>query len=183
MTPTRRNSMKASPRASELQTGDLPPSSWPGNPVDTTQGLAGLGPQFYTPGMSHTTELVVRTYECDAYGHVNNANYLHYLEYARHEYLKAIGFDYAGCVARGYGLYVTRAEIDFRHPAFFDDRLTIESEAVKKGVVSGTLAQTIRHDDTVVATARISWAFVDSAGKPTRIPADLNVPGLAAQRS
>ncbi|MFH2113590.1 MAG: thioesterase family protein [Spirochaetota bacterium] len=129
--------------------------------------------------MSHTTELVVRTYECDAYGHVNNANYLHYLEYARHEYLKAIGFDYAGCVARSFGLYVTRVEIDFKHPAFFDDCLMIESRAVKKGVVSGTLEQTIRHGDTLVANARVSWAFVDSTGKPSRIPLDLNVPGLA----
>ena len=128
--------------------------------------------------MSHTTELVVRTYECDAYGHVNNANYLHYLEYARHELLKAIGFDYASCVARGYGLYVTRAEIDFKHPAFFDDRLTIESRAVKKGIVSGTLEQTIRNGDIVIANARVSWAFVDAKGKPTRMPEDLNVPGL-----
>jgi acyl-CoA thioester hydrolase len=131
--------------------------------------------------MSHTTELVVRTYECDAYGHVNNANYLHYLEFARHELLKAIGFDYASCVARGFGLYVTRVEIDFKHPAFFDDRLTIESRAVKNGIVSGTLEQTIRCGETLVANARVSWAFVDAKGKPTRMPDDLNVPGLAPE--
>jgi len=129
--------------------------------------------------MHHTCELSVRTYECDAYGHVNNANYLNYLEYARHEYLKSVGFDYVGCIAAGYGLYVTRIEIDYRRPALLDDRLTIESKALKKGAVSGVMEQTIRLGDDTVAQARVSWAFVDSTGRPSRIPDQWNVPGLS----
>lgn len=128
--------------------------------------------------MVHTAELAVRTYECDSYGHVNNANYLHYLEYARHEYLKAIGFDYSGCVAAGYGLYVTRIEIDYKRPALLDDRLSIESRAVKKGAVSGTLEQRIRLGEAIIAVAKVSWAFVDSNGRPCRIPERWSVPGL-----
>lgn len=133
--------------------------------------------------MVHSSELSVRTYECDSYGHVNNANYLHYLEFARHEYLKAIGFDYAGCVAAGYGLYVTRIEIDYRRPAVLDDRLVIESKAVKKGAVSGTLEQLIRHGTDTVAFAKVSWAFVDSTGRPCRIPERWSVPGLEPDRA
>jgi acyl-CoA thioester hydrolase len=133
----------------------------------------------YTRHMSHIAELVVRTYECDAYGHVNNANYLHYLEFARHEFLKAVGFDFAGSLAAGYGLYVTRVEIDYKRPAVLDDMLSIESKVLKKGAVSGVLEQTIRLKDTLVAQARVHWAFVDSTGKPCRIPDRLNVPGLS----
>jgi len=129
--------------------------------------------------MHHISELAVRTYECDMNGHVNNANYLHYLEFARHEFLKAIGFDYAGCVAAGYGLFVTRIEIDYKRPAMLDDILGIESRAVKRGAVSGVMEQTIRRGDDVVANARVSWAFVDPSGKPSRIPDFLNVPGLS----
>jgi acyl-CoA thioester hydrolase len=131
--------------------------------------------------MLHSATLTVRSYECDAYGHVNNANYLNYLEYARHEYLKAIGFDYAGCMEQGYGLYVTRVEIDFKRPAVLDDRLCIESRAIKKGAVSGTMEQRIRLGDALVAQALVSWAFVDAKGRPTRIPEAFNVPGLAPE--
>ncbi|MDR2123159.1 MAG: acyl-CoA thioesterase [Flavobacteriaceae bacterium] len=34
------------------------------------------------------TVMKVRDYECDAQGHVNNANYQHYYEVARHEFLE-----------------------------------------------------------------------------------------------
>ena len=54
----------------------------------------------------HQTHLRVRTYECDAYGHVNNAVYLHYLELARDHYLTDRGLDYQGLVATGQGIWV-----------------------------------------------------------------------------
>ena len=128
--------------------------------------------------MRHTSELTVRTYECDLNGHVNNANYLHYLEYARHLYLKAIGFDFNGSVALGYGLFVTRVEIDYKRPAMLDDTLSIESHPVKRGAVSGVMEQNIRRGSELIATARVTWAFVDATGKPCRIPAELDVPGM-----
>ena len=36
-------------------------------------------------------EMKVRDYECDMQGIVNNANYQHYLEHARHEFLQSTG--------------------------------------------------------------------------------------------
>jgi len=129
--------------------------------------------------MNHACELRVRTYECDMNGHVNNANYLHYLEYARHEYLKAVGFDFKGSLEAGYGLFVTRVEIDYKRPAVLDDALTVESVPVKKGAVSGVMAQAIRRGDELLAQAKVSWAFVDATGRPCRIPKELDVPGLA----
>lgn len=112
-------------------------------------------------------------------GHVNNANYLHYLEYARHEYLKTAGFDYAGAVRSGFGLYVTRIAIDYKRSARLDDVLSVETRPVKRGAVSGTMDQTISRGNEVVAQARVSWAFVDATGRPCRIPPELDVPGLA----
>ena len=122
--------------------------------------------------------LTVRSYECDSYGHVNNANYLNYLEYARYELLKNIGFDYNAMIKAGYGIYVARIEIDYKKPAFTDDELLIESRPVKKGSVSGIISQEIKRGDEILVHAKVTWAFVDSRGLPTRIPPQWDVPGL-----
>ncbi|MDR3304226.1 MAG: acyl-CoA thioesterase [Treponema sp.] len=127
--------------------------------------------------------LTVRAYECDSYGHVNNANYLNYLEYARYEFLKSIDFDYPALREAGYSIYVARIEIDYRKSAFVDDALVIETWPVKKGAVSGTLAQRIRRGDDVIADALVTWACVGAAGVPTRLPQAWNAAGLAPETS
>jgi len=123
-------------------------------------------------------KLTVRTYECDSNGHVNNANYLNYLEYARYELLRDVGFDYHAMVKAGYGIYVARIEIDYKKPAFYDDELVIESRPIKKGAVSGIIAQEIKHGDDLLVEAKVTWAFVDSKGQPTKIPPEFDMPGL-----
>jgi len=128
--------------------------------------------------MKAECSLKVRSYECDSYNHVNNANYLNYLEYARWEFLKAIGFDYEKAFKSGYGTYVTRIEINYKKPAFTDDELVIRSWPVKKGAVSGTIAQEIWRGEDLIVEAKVTWAFVDSKGTPVRIPPEYDVPGL-----
>ena len=40
-------------------------------------------------------KMKVRDYECDLQGIVNNANYQHYLEHTRHEFLSSTGVSFA----------------------------------------------------------------------------------------
>ena len=120
----------------------------------------------------------VRSYECDSYGHVNNANYLNYLEFARYELLKDVGFDYPAMVKAGYGVFVARIEIDYKKPAITDDELLIKSWPVKKGAVSGVIAQQVWREDDLLIDAKVTWAFVDSNGMPAKIPAEWDMPGL-----
>jgi acyl-CoA thioester hydrolase len=122
--------------------------------------------------------LTVRTYECDSYGHVNNAVYLNYLEVARYEFLKDINFDYPALIKAGYGVYIARVEIDYKKSALVDDVLTIRSWPVKKGAVSGVIAQEIYRGEDLLVTAKVTWAFVDSRGMPVKLPAQWDVPGL-----
>jgi acyl-CoA thioester hydrolase len=109
---------------------------------------------------------------------VNNANYLNYLEYARYELLKSVGFDYPAVIAAGYGVYVARVEIDYKKSAVADDVLLIRSWPIKKGAVSGIIAQRISRGDDIIVEAQVTWAFVDSKGVPTRIPQQWDMPGL-----
>ena len=130
--------------------------------------------------MKHTSKLVVRSYECDSYGHVNNAVYLNYLEYGRMEYLHAINFDYKGIIAAGYYLYVTHVDIYYKASAFLDDELFIEVYPTKMKAVSGTFHQTIRKaDGTICAEADVTWCCVTKEGKPSKIPQEFMVEGLS----
>ncbi|MCM1322132.1 MAG: acyl-CoA thioesterase [Bacteroides sp.] len=129
--------------------------------------------------MKHITELTVRPYECDSYNHVNNAVYLNYLEYARMDFLHAAGFDYKGIVQAGFYLYVTHIDIHYKASAVLDDKLFIESEPVSMRHISGTFRQLIKKEDGVVcAQADVTWACVNQAGRPSKLPEQFIVSGL-----
>jgi acyl-CoA thioester hydrolase len=59
---------------------------------------------------------IVRDYECDLQGVVNNANYQHYLEHARHEYLISKGVSFVELHDEGIDLIVTKVEIEYKFP-------------------------------------------------------------------
>ena len=129
---------------------------------------------------AHTCSLSVRSYECDSYGHVNNAVYLHYLEYARHQYLRDIGVSIPELREFGYGLLVAKVSIEYRRPAVTDDLLTIGTSAIRQAIVGGVLRQVVTKADTagasssppvVVAEAEVTWVCVDARGRPVRLPA------------
>lgn len=133
--------------------------------------------------MKHVAKLTVRSYELDSYNHVNNAVYLQYLEYARMEYLRAIGFDYPGLYDAGYFLYVTHIDIRYRSSARLFDELSIEVEPVKLGKVSGTFHQRICNQrGELCAEADVSWGCVDSSGKPSKLPSEFYVSGLEPEK-
>jgi acyl-CoA thioester hydrolase len=130
--------------------------------------------------VTHVTTLRVRSYECDSYGHVNNAVYLNYLEYARMTYLRDMGFDMRRFRRLGYGVWVARLDIRFRLPAVAEDELTITTTPVKKGKTSGALQQTVRRGTDTVCEARVTWVCVNPSGRPSRLPEEFDLPGLAA---
>jgi acyl-CoA thioester hydrolase len=129
--------------------------------------------------MTFSATHVVRTYECDGYGHVNNAVYLNYLEYARREFLTAIGFDYRGFLDAGYLIFVTHIDIRYKAAAFQDDKLFIGVEPITLKKVSGTFIQTVHKEDgTLCVHAEVTWACVNKSSVPRAIPEAFLVPGL-----
>lgn len=59
-------------------------------------------------------EMKVRDYECDIQGVVNNANYQHYLEHARHEFLIEKGCSFSALHEQGIDFMVSKATIEYK---------------------------------------------------------------------
>ena len=78
-------------------------------------------------------ELSVRDYECDLQGIVNNANYQHYLEHARHEFLLSKDIDFAALHEQGTDLIVSRIEIDYKTPLRSRDKFVVKLNMRKEG--------------------------------------------------
>ena len=76
----------------------------------------------------------VRDYECDLQGIVNNANYQHYLEHTRHEFLVAQGVSFARLHGEGIDPVVARITIAFKTPLRSGDEFISKLYLKKEGI-------------------------------------------------
>ena len=118
-------------------------------------------------GYLHSIEFEVRDYECDLQGVVNNANYQHYLEHARHVYLVSKGISFAKLHDEGLDLIVTRVEIDYKFPLRSCDRFIVKTNILMRGNVRIVFLQDIFRlpDNKPVVKAVITTAATKK-GKP-----------------
>ncbi len=122
---------------------------------------------------SHSLEFTVRDYECDLQGVVNNANYQHYLEHARHEYLISKGISFSGLHEEGLDLIVTRVEIDYKYPLRSHDKFIIKTGLRREGNVRLIFVQDIFRvpDGKLIVKAKVTGAATRQ-GRPVH-PGDL----------
>jgi YbgC/YbaW family acyl-CoA thioester hydrolase len=114
----------------------------------------------------------VRSYECDSYGHVNNATYLNFLEFARMEALEAKSLTLDKFKKSGFLVLIRRVEIDYKYPATMGDILLIKTFVSDHRRTSGTFTQQIirEQDKKSIVTANVSWVFTNLQGRPIPIP-------------
>lgn len=114
----------------------------------------------------------VKSYELDSFGHVNNAVYLNLFEGARNEYMLQRGLRFSAFSAWKAHPIVAEAHVHYRRPAFVDDRLLIHGAVEDAGTVTFTIRYRIQReqDGVWLAEGTTRMAFVDSSGKPARIP-------------
>ncbi|MBT8337563.1 MAG: acyl-CoA thioesterase [Gemmatimonadetes bacterium] len=122
---------------------------------------------------AHETEITVRSYELDGFGHVNHAVFLNYFEFARFQTLEAAGFPPKALIAEGMGIHVARVEVDYKREARLGQTLTIHTEPEQIRNSSMTLAQEARSGEHLLARARVVVVWVGRDGRPTRIPDDV----------
>ncbi len=119
------------------------------------------------------TELEVRGYELDSFGHVNHANYLSYLEFARWKMLEAEGVTLKNFQAWGRFPVIASIEIQYLKPTFMGDVLTVETKLVDYRRSSMQLQQTIFKGDAKVVTAKVRSVIVSGEGRPAELPEEL----------
>jgi acyl-CoA thioester hydrolase len=78
-------------------------------------------------------EMKVRDYECDIQGVVNNANYQHYLEFARHEFLEQIGGSFSKMHDEGLDMMVSKITMEYKRPLRGGDRFVVCINVQRKG--------------------------------------------------
>lgn len=76
----------------------------------------------------------VRDYECDLQGIVNNANYQHYTEHTRHEFLSQHGVSFAQLHERGIDVVVAGMQLRFKTPLRSGDEFVSKLALRKEGI-------------------------------------------------
>jgi acyl-CoA thioester hydrolase len=120
----------------------------------------------------------VRVYyeNTDAGGVVYHGEYLKFLERARTEWLRHLGFDHQE-LARSHrvSLVVTALAIDFIKPARLDDTLAVGVQLESLGKARCVFAQEIRREDEVLVRAKVTVACVagETALRPVELPEQL----------
>ena len=84
---------------------------------------------------AYELKMKVRDYECDLEGIVNNANYQHYMEHTRHEFMLQAGISFADMHSRGIDAVVARVNIAYKAPLRSRDEflscLNVSQEGVR----------------------------------------------------
>ena len=119
-------------------------------------------------------ELTVYPYECDAFGHLNQAALLTLLERARWDTLaRGPGMDLFD--RNGVWPAVRKATIEYRAPAFARDVLRVETTVAGRGTTSMTLRHVVRRisDDAAIAEAEMVFVCIDRLGRAAPIPDEI----------
>ncbi len=117
----------------------------------------------------------VRVYieDTDAGGIVYYVNYLKFMERARTEWLRALGFQHYTLEHEDFLFVVHRAEVDYKRPARIDDELRVTAAVEKAGRASLQFRQQVIRvrDGELLADASVAVASVSKTSlQPRAMP-------------
>jgi len=112
-------------------------------------------------------------YECDLYGHLNNANYLHLYEEARAEALDDMKMSVARLSKENLHIYLSEITLTFKIGIPVGENVRIETNMIKATRATSVWKQKIYNSaDQLCSTATVRGAFIKD-GKPFRISREL----------
>jgi len=109
--------------------------------------------------------------DTDAGGVVYYANYLKFLERARTEALLSIGLSNTKIKKKFGALIIVKScNIEYKKSARLEDELNIETHIISLKKTSLIMKQLIMLEKKLITDAEIHLVFVNSEGKPEKIP-------------
>ena len=113
---------------------------------------------------------VIQYYETDRMGITHHSNYVRFMEEARVDYLKQLGYDYGKLESMGVISPVTEISCKYKMPSTFEDELRI-TVLVKEcsGIRIHFLYKMVNQRGVVVCTAESQHCFVSAEGKIIRV--------------
>ncbi|MBU0498870.1 MAG: tol-pal system-associated acyl-CoA thioesterase [Gammaproteobacteria bacterium] len=121
--------------------------------------------------------LPIRVYyeDTDAGGVVYHTNYLKFMERARTEWLRSLGFEQDRLREEAGVVFAVRGmELEFLKPARFNEMLEATASIKQFGKASLVFNQTVVRGDECLCRALVKVACIDiDRFKPTAIPAEL----------
>ncbi|MCA9991507.1 MAG: thioesterase family protein [Ardenticatenaceae bacterium] len=124
----------------------------------------------------HERTFRVRLYECDAYGHVNHANYVRYMQETAFDATAAVGYDLAWYNAAGKVWNIRETDITYHKPLKYGDSVTVTTWVQNFRRVRSRRNYELRHTASgeLVAVANSDWVFLDrQTRRPTSVPPEM----------
>ena len=116
-------------------------------------------------------QIRVRYAETDQMGLLHHANYLVYFEQARTELLRQSGGNYKDLEDRGFFLVISKVEVKYKSPAYYDDVLTIRTTVTRATPVRlEHRYEVFRPGGKLVAEGATTLACVDREGRLQAMP-------------
>lgn len=148
-------------------------------PSDVTQD-AGATSEGTAATALHRTTIDVRWRDLDAFNHVNNANYLTFIEETRLQWLLTLPGPW---MDDGAAPVLAASQLNYRRPIQWPARIAVELRVARVGTSSLTLAHRIAAaDDAAVVycdgTTTLVWVDARN-GTPTALPVAVRDAGVA----
>ncbi len=125
---------------------------------------------------THTSTFTIRFYECDAFEHLNHANYVRLMQEAAFDASAAVGFSKATYEAMGYLWLARETEIEYLQPCFYGDTLEVKTWVADFRQVRSIRMYEFRKAGSpeVVARGSTDWVYLErESGRISPIPPEM----------
>ena len=116
----------------------------------------------------------VQYYETDMMGITHHANYIHWMEEARVDFMNQIGFPYRKMESLGVISPVLEVSCKYKKPCTFGDKITVSITVETFSEVKLVLSYDMRNNEgEIVCTAKSEHTFLSKDGRFARLKRDV----------
>ena len=123
--------------------------------------------------MKSEYKLKIFGYECDIYGHLNDANYLHIFEEARSKGLEDLGLSVSELFRLNIHIYITDIHLQYKRGIPLEETIIVVTEISHATRLKSIWHQEVfDHEGNLCSIADVTGVFV-RGGKPMRLPKEI----------